>query len=247
MVGEAPGPHDRLLALNRARHDVYSFLAQAFLTPPTPQLLSALAAEDLLDGAADLLGEDGLRALRHYQESARQGADWPEQARREFMDLFKVPGGRYLAPYESVFRDTRDVAGRQVSGLLMGPSAAHVLKWYRLAAVEISGDYKDLPDHIGLELSFLAHLCAKEQGFADRGDQPRLTRAREMERDFLAAHIVSWAKPLRDKLHDQSRHAFFQTVADLLVAFTQRDLGMLEGLLGPSAGKPIPDYGPMSR
>ena len=242
---ECPDPNERLLRLNRARHDVYAFLAQAFLTPPTEQLLAALAAEELLTGAEDLLGPDGLQALRHYRESAEHGPEWHRQACREFTELFKVPGGRYIAPYESVFRDVREVAGQRVAGLLMGQSAINALKWYRLAAVEISTDYKDLPDHIGLELSFLVHLCDKEQEFADRGDQARLTRTWEMERDFLAVHILSWAEQLRHRLRDKSRHVFFRTVADLLVAFTQRDLGRLEGLVGSSEGKPLPDYGPI--
>lgn len=242
MSGHGEDLCARLTDLNRARGDVYAFLGSAFLSPPTEQTLSALGGEDFLAGAAELFGAETLEPLRQYAGAAGQTAELQRQAQQEFMNLFKVPGGQYITPYESVFCDARDVGGRQVKGLLMGQSAVNVRKWYKLAAVEISDDYKDLPDHIGLELNFLAHLCGKEQEFAAAGDQKRLTRAWEIERDFLAAHVVSWATPLRDKLYDKSQHAYFRTVMDLLVEFTKRDLATLEKVVGPSAGKPLPDY-----
>ncbi len=235
----------RLIELSRARYDVYAVLGGAFLAPPTEQLLHALMAEEFLAGADGLFGARGCDALKQYQRSVEQAPDLPRQTHQEFMNLFKVPGEQYITPYESVFRDTREVAGKQVRGLLMGQSAANVQKWYRLAAVEISDEYNDLPDHIGLEVNFLAHLCAKEQEFTDRDDQARLTRVWEMERDFLAAHVVSWVEQLRDKLYDKSQHAFFRTLADLLVEFTKRDLAALERVVGASKGQPLPDYGPI--
>lgn len=171
--------------------------------------------------------------------------EWRSQARQEFMNLFKVPGGQYITPYESVFRDARDVGGKRVKGLLMGQSAVNVQNWYKLAAVEISDEYQDLPDHIGLELNFMVHLCGKEQEFADNDDQARLTRAWEIERDFLRAHVIPWAQQLRDKLYDKTQHAFFRTVADLLVEFTRRDLATLEKVVGSSGGNPLPAYEPI--
>lgn len=235
----------RLIKLRRARHDVYAVMGGAFLAPPTERLLRALTAAEFLGDADGLFGPRGFDALKQYQRSAEQAPDLPRQTHHEFMNLFKVPGGQYITPYESVFRDTWEVAGKQVRGLLMGQSAANVQKWYRLAAVEISDEYNDLPDHIGLELNFLAHLCAKEQEFTDRDDQGRLTRVWEMERDFLAAHVVSWVAQLRDTLYEKSQHAFFRTLADLLVEFTTRDLATLERVVGASKGKPLPDYGPI--
>lgn len=236
----------RLIELSRARRDVYAFLGGAFLTPPTEESLRALASDDLLAGAEELFGMDVLDSLQHYACSAEQTPELQRQAHQEFMNLFKVPGGQYITPYESVFRDTRDVGGRPVKGLLMGQSAATVQKWYKLGAVVISAEYKDLPDHIGLELNFLAHVCGKEQEFADRDDQARLTRAWEIERDFLSAHVVSWMRQLRDKVYDKSQHAFFRTVADLLVEFGKRDLATLERVVGASSGKPLPEYEPIA-
>jgi len=235
----------RLIELSPARRDVYAFVGGAFLAPPTEQSLRAFAAEQLLAGAEELFGTGVLDSLKQYVCSTEQTPELQRQAHQEFMNLFKVPGGQYITPYESVFRDTRDVGGKPVKGLLMGQSAVNVQKWYKLAAVEISDEYKDLPDHIGLELDFLAHLCGKELEFAGQDDQARLTRAWEIERDFLSVHVISWAPKLRDKVYAKSQHAFFRTVADLLVEFTKRDLATVEKVVGSSEGKLVPDYEPI--
>ena len=74
------------------------------------------------------------------------------------------------------------------------------------------------------------------------GEEAKLTRAWEMERDFLAAHVVSWISDLRNKIHSKSRHTYFRAMADMAVEFTRRDLATLEGLLGPSRGTSAPEY-----
>jgi TorA maturation chaperone TorD len=241
-MGNGQERRARLTELSRARQDVYAFLGSAFLAPPGEQSLRALANEEFVAGADELFDSGVLDSLRQYATAAKQTAELQQGARQEFMNLFKVPGGQYITPYESVFRDARDVGGKSVKGLLMGQSAVNVQKWYKLAAVEISDEYKDLPDHIGLELNFLAHVCAKEQEFAEKGDQARLTRAWEIERDFLAAHVVSWVVQLRDKLYKKSQHAYFRTVADLLVEFSKRDLTTLENVVGQTKRTLLPEY-----
>ncbi len=242
MANVAEDLRARLSDLSGARCDAYAFMGSAFLSPPTEQTFRAVGNEEFRAGAAELFGMKALELLQQYANPTEQAAELRRQAHQEFMNLFKVPGGQYITPYQSVFCDALEVSGKRLKGLLMGQSAINVQKWYRLAAVEISDEYKDLPDHIGLELNFLAHVCTKEQEFSRNGDQARLTRAWEIERDFLSAHVVSWAEQLRDKLYDKSQHAFFRAVADLLVEFSKRDLATLERVVGLSRAKPLPDY-----
>ncbi len=232
-----------MLSLGQAREEAYGFLSDAFTQPPSVERLAALQSDSFLSSASELFSEDTLAPLRRWAHEGQQLDDLERSAHQEFMNLFKVPGGQYVTPYESVFRDTREIAGKQAKGLLMGRSAIDVQKWYCLAAVEISDEYKDLPDHICLELNYLAHLCAKERAFASADDAAKITRAWEMQRDFLAAHVVTWIGALRDRIHEKSHHAYFRAVADMAVEFTQRDLATLEDLLGPSAGESAPAYG----
>lgn len=233
----------KLTLLSEARQRVYAFLSSAFSQPPSSESLALLRDEWFLGSAADLFSEQTAAPLRQYAEAVGQTSELERQAHQEFMSLFKAPGGQYITPYESVFRDARDVAGKRVDGLLMGQSAVDVRKWYKLAAFDIPEDYKDLPDHIYLEFSFVAHLCRKERQLVGAEADPKLTGTWEMERGFLAAHVVSWIDALHDRLYDKSQHTYFRAIADLAVEFTKRDLATLEGLLGPSKGTSTPHYG----
>jgi TorA maturation chaperone TorD len=227
------------------RQHMYAFLSSAFVEPPARQGVAGLFSEAFLSGAEALFGPAATAALRACIADAPRERDWEFAARHEFMNLFKVPGAQYVMPYESVYRDTREIEGQCVGGLLMGSSAVAVQKWYHLAAVEVSGEFKDLPDHVGLEMSYLAHLCGKEQEFAARADRARLRRAREMQRDFLASHVVPWVGLLRDRIYEKSQHPYFRLVADMTLEFARRDLATLQDLLGPASGNPIPDYAPV--
>ena len=239
--------HAQLRSLSQARREVYAFLAAAFTRPPTAETLASLSDENFLGSAEQLFGDQTVAQLRRFAAEPGRAGDVEAETRQAFMDIFKVPGGKYITPYESVYRDTRGAGDRAVSGLLMGGCAVDVQRWYRLAALDIAETAADLPDHIGLELGYLAHLCAKEGEFAAAADDRLLTRDWEMERDFLAAHVVTWIADLRDRLYTKWPHPYYCAIADLAVEFTRRDLATLEALLGPSTGESSPHYDPIRR
>lgn len=78
--------------------------------------------------------------------------------------------------------------------------------------------------------------------FASTGDEAHLTRAWEMERDFLASHVIPWISLLRDKVCEKTQHPYFRIMAELATEVTQNDLTALEDLLGPSPGHAVPNY-----
>lgn len=225
--------HAELATIAPRRRILYLFLSEAFAEPPTANSLSILQNEEFQAATSLLLGRDAMLPLLSCGKDVPVSPTPQEDLRRTFMNLFKVPGPEYVAPYESVFRDTREIDGQSVRGLLMGLSAVDVQRCYRLAAVDLTEEYHDLPDHIALELNFLAHLCGKEEAFLANGDEARLIRTWEMERDFLSAHVVSWVPKLRDGIHEKCRHSYFRSVADLAVEFTRRDLLTVESVIGP--------------
>lgn len=227
--------------LTPGRRDLYRFLSAAFLDAPDPELLGRLRDESLQAALREWFSTEVMEWFQHVRETM-DSEDFAGAAKREFTNLFLVPGGQYVAPYESVFRDTREIEGLEISGLLLGPSAVAVQKWYRLAALEIRPDFTELPDHIGLEFHFLAYLCAKEQEFADAGDTGKQTRAREMERDFLKAHVLSWLPDLAAQIRAKARLPLYPALCSLAVEFCQNDLATLETIVGPSPGHPLPAY-----
>jgi TorA maturation chaperone TorD len=224
-----------------ARRDLYRFLSAAFLSAPGPELLGQLRDDSFRAALGEWFSADVVEKFQRGGK-AMDAKDFSEAAGREFANLFLVPGGQHIAPYESVFRDRREIDGREISGLLMGQSALDVQQWYRLAALEISADFKELPDHIGLELHYLAYLCAKEQEFADADDIGKQTRAREMQRDFLKAHVLSWLPDLAAQIQTKAKLPLYPAIASLAVEFCRNDLATLETALGPSCGKSVLVY-----
>ncbi len=224
-----------------ARRDLYRFLSAAFLAEPGPELLAHLCDDSFQAALAEWFSADVAENFQRVAE-AMDAEGFSNSARLEFTNLFLVPGGQHIASYESVFRDTREIEGQEISGLLMGQSALDVQQWYRLAALEISADFKELPDHIGLEFHYLAYLCDREQAFGDAGDSAKQTRAREMQRDFLKAHVLSWLGDLAEKIRAKATLPLYPAIASLAVEFCQNDLATLESVVGPSSGKPVPAY-----
>jgi TorA maturation chaperone TorD len=236
-AGSAP----ELAELAVARRDLYRFLSAAFLAEPGPDFLAHLREESFQAALAEWFSAEVAENFQRVADAmdAEKSSDC---ARLEFTNLFLVPGGQHIAPYESVFRDTREIEGKEISGMLMGQSALDVQQWYRLAALEISSDFKELPDHIGLEFHYLAYLCEKEQAFGDADDTAKQTRAREMQRDFLKAHVLSWLGDLAEKIRAKATLPLYPAIASLAVEFCQSDLATLESVVGPSCGKSVPAY-----
>lgn len=219
------------------RGGLYSCLASVFTRPPeAPDVIHATT--ELVVHLADLLEGSAAEALHQDAQLMNDNDAWAATARQTFMDLFKVPGQRYVAPYESVYMDSREIDGRSVGGLLVGRSCVDARRWYQLAAADIIPNFKELDDHIGVELGFMSHLCGKETSFFSEGKSALLRRTWEIERDFLASHVVSWAGILRDKVLEKSDHPYFRAMARLSAEFAQRDLEALVSLVGPVQGSP---------
>jgi TorA maturation chaperone TorD len=133
---------------------------------------------------------------------------------QEYMDLFVVPAARYVAPYESVFRDEWPLpaglrpgsnpaeTGRTVKGLLMGESTLQVRQCYLQAGLLPE---EDLPDHIGNELLFLAHICAREAEVPP--DEARALA--QLGEEFRREHLLKWIGGLRQRVEERERLGYY--------------------------------------
>lgn len=228
---EPPAPV--LTELAPVRAAAYAFLSRAFHQPATPDLIVPWADPAFAAEWAEFLGEEGVARLHEFARAEPPLAERVREVSREFTALFLVPGTQGVAPYESVLRGTPAPKGGS-TGRLMGRAALAVQRWYRLAAQDISPDFNDLPDHIALELAFVARLAQLEGEFHAAGDFEKQTRALLIERDFLAAHVVSWTAPFTAAIRSRTRHPWFLGLATILETFPAKDLARLEDILGPA-------------
>ncbi len=209
----------------KARADMYRFLSAVFLEPPTKALIDSLLADGFIEELEELFGFDTVRDLREF--ATRFDGDY-EGLDQEFHDLFMVPLGRYVTPYEAVYRDEREIGDERVSGLLMGPSTLAVKQLYRDAGIVVSEDFKDLPDHVGLELACMGFLCDAENAARRQNDADAAARMRKMQQRFFHEHLTVWLPALCGRIRENSSGPFYRGIANLTEAYLRQDSEALD-------------------
>ena len=189
----------------QAKAKILGFLAGVFRSHPTDESVRALR---------EMAVELGVACPNGFSLS---------ELDQEYMDLFVVPTARYVAPYESVFRDEWPLpaglrrgsnpaeTGGTVKGLLMGESTIEVRQCYMQAGLLPE---EDLPDHISNELSFLAHLYERE---ADAPASEALVIAELRER-FRQEHVAKWIGELRQRVGERDRLGFYRAALEVAEA-----------------------------
>ena len=194
-----------------ARANVYNFLASVFSSHPTP---------------------DSVIGLRQMAETL--GLPCPadgslSELDREYMELFVVPNPRYVAPYESVFRDqwllpttlkrgmNPGEASKTIKGLLMGESTEQVRQAYLEAGVLPTAE---LPDHLANELRFMAHLWSRE---ADSSPDDSATWAAQRAA-FRDGHLLKWIGDLRARLSESDRLGFYPAALNIVEAVLRDEM-----------------------
>lgn len=203
-----------------ARGRLYRFLAATYLRPPTGALVAPLLDDDFLAALADRFGRTAVAELTEFRSSFGGDYDVLDQ---EYQQLFVVPLGRYVTPYEAVYRDERVVDEEVVRGLLMGPSTVAVGALYREAGVEVADDLLELPDHVGLELGCMAALCDAEARAVADGDGQAAQRVRGLQRRLLDEHLLRWAPALCARVRENAPGAFYRGIAALTEAFLRQE------------------------
>jgi TorA maturation chaperone TorD len=90
-----------------------------------------------------------------------------------------------------------------------------VIDLYQDADFEVDEDFKELPDHIAVELEFLYLLIFRENEALRAGDTAMLERTRSLKRHFLDQHLGRWVTPFAAAMRGNAQSAFYRTLADL--------------------------------
>lgn len=177
-TGDAPQPiTDRL-----ARADAYWLLARAFLPPPRGWLLSQWS-EPLLSDLADLAPTLGLDLTRLHTAVATV------QAQRAALESAGGPMADWLVAYSAIFLtppvDAPLNTGLLLEGSLAGTVAQQAAQCYREGGFAPAENFRDLPDHVAMQLEFVAHLLER----AEQGDEA----AEALAEDFVRHFVAAWA------------------------------------------------------
>lgn len=200
-----------LLLTPEFRTGVYAFLSAVSNAAPRPPHLALFQPSEIREVLA-VISPEAETLLQHEHEL--------KSVKQDYNDLFAVPGPKYVAPYESVYRDTTRLDGSPSLGLLMGPSTIQVKKIYAHAGFELSPHCPELPDYLGIEMEFMAVLSTEEQF------SPHL---KPIQLDFLQNHLARWIEPVSARIQQNAETLFYQGVALLARHFILGDLERLRG------------------
>lgn len=198
---------DRIRQEEGALADAFRLLAACFYPPAQALWLEA----DLLANLAGLLE----RACPPAAPPARaMQATLPPPGTEgllvEYARLFVGPQRVLAPPYGSVYLEE----GRRV----MGDSTLEALQAYREAGLRLDADFKELPDHVAVELEFVAFLAAQAAAARAAGEGPEADRRRAAREAFLDRHLRRWAPAFCARIAEGTEHPFYRALAECLQA-----------------------------
>jgi TorA maturation chaperone TorD len=132
----------------------------------------------------------------------------------EFARLFLLPGAP-LQPFQSI---------RRGEERLWGETTVAVEQTYKEAGYELNPESGYIPDHLSVELEFMAHLAEEEASSMEAGDETKAKALEDIQRNFLKDYLGDWALEFAKNLEQETSHPYFRFVARLIQITLDSDL-----------------------
>ena len=190
------------------RGECYTLLATCFYPPEREDLIR--------DGLIERLGHvmdhvcpSAAGIVKKMEETLQLYSN--EELSIEYAKLFVGPFRLKVPPYGSVYIEE----GRRV----MGDSTMDVINMYREAGLSIREDFKELPDHIGVELEFMSYLAFKELESVQESCESRAIAYGKKQKDFLNRFLCRWVPAFCNRLRENSDNDFYTLLAACVESF----------------------------
>jgi len=136
----------------------------------------------------------------------------------EYIRLFEIAPKRPPCPlYEGYWRGRDGTERRELM--------AELMRFYRFFGLSLGESVREMPDHLAVELEFMAVLTDGEAAaVAEDGDGKSFRRA---QRDVLQRHLGHWTPKVNGTIHEIDAHPFFQALVAEIDAQVQADLDMI--------------------
>ncbi len=157
---------------------------------------------------------------RTYADLAQAFSKAEQGLEAEFTRLFLGPGRPVAHPYESVYRE----------GQTMGETTLHVRR--RLAEEGLIPDGPWLPDHVAIELAFMAHLAAREALAWDADDSDEAWCQLRQQGTFLSEHLCTWLPQFCHRILAGRPLVYYAELAQRAETFVANDAAKIRGWLG---------------
>lgn len=229
-------------------------LLSTVLTAPLPdhgELVCAPGDLKLAGQATEALRHEPLPSELGFGEARDAGfalVDLTRELLRKESDLvadhvrvFGLTPCRECSPYETDYHANEDP-------FFLSQQMADVAGFYRAFGVQPGGRRRERPDHIALELEFMALLLSKQRLAAVRSDRQSLEHVevcRRAQQSFLRDHLAWWAPAFAQMLLRKAERGPFSLAASALSAFLPLERSRLEvaAFRSPVASRPSESVG----
>lgn len=194
-----------------ARQELCRFLAGCYYEPG-PEFAEERLFESIADAAQRISPELGEHAQRL---GAAFGAADLQDLLVDYTRLFLGAPQALAKPYASVWLSTDPE--------LMQDSAMELLRLYEQGGFEIDPEFRDLPDHVAVELEFMYLLSFQQNQARSAGDEQALQAVEVLRTAFLVGHLGRWLGGFILAVHDHAQSDFYRELAEFTELFVRME------------------------
>lgn len=198
--------HDREEAAERRLlAGFFRFAAGYLLKGPDDETEKVLADPEWIAAVVD----SGLVPERIAALPAAERADQNHQ----FMTRFRIPGDRFIPPFEQAYRDGKATVD--------DAAVSECLQVYAVAGYQLEPFTHIQADHVGHQARFLAAVLEREADCLEQDDGDGPATVRTWRTGFIDEHCSWWAE-LASRVSDDTLCRQIQTVVHLLSGLAKR-------------------------
>jgi thiosulfate reductase/polysulfide reductase chain A len=175
----------------------YQFLSTLYRDEIPLELITAMQKDEFLDGLLESVKgcgfldlTSGAEGMSSYLKSGDANKLYKELS-YDYADIFLNAGPNPVFPYESV-HVTKDP-------VVMQKPVFELREFFRKAGVHKSPEYKDLEEHIAVEMELLRYLLEKGKG--------------DLYKDFFKNKYLQWVASFCEQLEASAQTGFYQALA----------------------------------
>ncbi len=196
------------------RSNSYNFFSRLYESEPTEKFINELKKPKI---------SEALKELGLVLDEVNTGKNAAKDLGFEYVRLFVGTGPKHAAPWESVYTDEHQVGEKTVRGLMWGSSTVRVIKTYAELGYEPVEKFKDMPDHITVELDFMQKLCLEEAKAIDAKEEKKEKYFQINQRVFLEKHLLRWIDKFVEEVNQLKSSDFYSSASYALSQFIKLD------------------------
>jgi TorA maturation chaperone TorD len=206
--------------LAAARECVYRFFSLALTEPHGPdwsglldagnQQLARASLEHVLDESYSQIAASLDELFGQFQQS-------PHDLHEECQRLFGLTPARECPPFETDYYENTEPFFRS-------QQMADVAGFYRAFGLNPATESPRQPDHIALEMEFMAFLLMKARLLAhDQTASEALSVCHQAENDFFREHLAWWVPAFASGMQKRAGHGIYAALGRVLEAFIEAE------------------------